>query len=108
MPSTSPKPGEIWKVDLGMAGKTRWFVIVSRFDSDAPRALALGVPVTTQNRGSQYEVPIGRNRPFTEESFANIQGLAALKWVDLIQFGGRLPDSSFHRIRDSLRFALEL
>lgn len=39
MSSMSPKPGQIWKLDLGYAGKVRWFVVVSRFDSDAPRAL---------------------------------------------------------------------
>jgi mRNA-degrading endonuclease toxin of MazEF toxin-antitoxin module len=56
MASTSPKPGQIGKVDLGDEGKVRWFVIVSRFDDDAPRALSLGVPVTTRYRTSPYEV----------------------------------------------------
>ncbi len=54
MPSTSPKPGEIWKVDWGLADKVRWFIVVSRYDPDVPRALALGVPVTTKYRGSAY------------------------------------------------------
>lgn len=65
------KPGEIWKVDLGLAGKVRWFIVVSRHDPDAPRALTLGVPITTKYRGSAYEVPLGKWPCLREESFAN-------------------------------------
>ncbi len=51
----SPRPGEVWLADLGLAAKTRPVVIVSRHDPDAPRALTIYVPLTTQNRGSRYE-----------------------------------------------------
>lgn len=108
MSSTSPKPGEIWRVDLGLAGKVRWFVVVSRYDPDAPRALALGVPVTTKYRGSAYEVPLGKLPCFREESFANAQGLSALEWVDFQSCGGRLPQPLMEQVRRALRFALEL
>ncbi len=37
-----PKPGEVYLVDLGMAGKVRPVVIVSREDANAPRALSDG------------------------------------------------------------------
>ena len=46
----NPRPGEIWLADLSLAAKTRPVVIVSRFDPDAPRALVIYVPLTTQNR----------------------------------------------------------
>ena len=52
----TPKPGEVYLVDLRMAGKVRPVVIVSREDANAPRALSVTVPLTTQNRGCQYEV----------------------------------------------------
>jgi len=54
----SPLPGEVWLADLGLAAKTRPVIIVSRRDPDPPRALVLYVPLTTQGRGSAYEVPI--------------------------------------------------
>lgn len=54
------EPGQVFQVDLGIAGKLRYFVVVSRDDSDPPRALALCVPITTQNRGSAYEVELPR------------------------------------------------
>ncbi len=50
------KPGEVWLADLGLAAKTRPVLIISREDADPPRALVLYAPLTTQNRGSQYEV----------------------------------------------------
>lgn len=43
------KPGDVWLVDLGLAAKTRPVVIVSRYDSNPPRALVIYIPVTTQN-----------------------------------------------------------
>jgi mRNA interferase MazF len=39
-----PSPGDMWLADLGLAGKTRPVVIVSRSDPDAPRALVIYVP----------------------------------------------------------------
>ena len=43
----NPRPGEVWMADLGFAAKYRPVVIVSRQDSDPPRALITYVPVTT-------------------------------------------------------------
>ena len=54
----APKIGDVFIVDLGIAGKVRPVVIVSREDNHAPRALAIAVPLTLENRGSPYEVPM--------------------------------------------------
>lgn len=35
----TPEPGDVWLADLGLAAKTRPVVIVSRKDSNPPRAL---------------------------------------------------------------------
>ena len=60
--SMNPKPGEVWLADLGLAAKTRPVVIVSRDDPNPPRALVIYVPLTTQNRNSQYEVVLPKVR----------------------------------------------
>jgi mRNA interferase MazF len=57
----SPYPGEVWLADLGLAAKIRLVLVLSRRDSDAPRALAIYVPLTTQNRESKYEVVLYNN-----------------------------------------------
>jgi mRNA interferase MazF len=108
MRSTSPKPGEVWKVDLGMAGKVRWFIIFSRHDPDAPRALCLAVPITTKFRQSPYEVPLGKLPFLPEESYANAQGLTALEWTDLQTRTGHLPAPLLEKVRQAIRFTLEL
>ena len=72
------KPGEIWLADLGLAAKTRPVLIVSRLDPDAPRALITYVPLTTQHRGSRYEIPVG-DLPFLRQpSVVNVQGIGSL------------------------------
>jgi mRNA interferase MazF len=100
--------GDVWLADLGLSAKTRPVVIVSRTDPDAPRALVLYVPLTTKNRGSQYEVAIGRMTFLHEESYANVQGLGSLPSVRLERRLGQLSDQQMERVKQALRFALEL
>lgn len=104
----SPQPGEIWLADLGLAAKTRPVVIVSRHDPDPPRSLVLYVPLTTQRRGSQYEVPLPKSAFLDRESVANIQGLGSLPTVRLERKIGRLSAEVMERIKDALAFALNL
>lgn len=105
---SSPQPGEVWLADLGLAAKTRPVIVVSRFDPDAPRALVLFVPLTTQNRMSRYEVSLPK-LPFLDQiSFANVQGLASIPTIRLERKLGRLPPPVLAELRAALLFALDL
>lgn len=104
----SPTPGEVWLADLGMAAKTRPVLIVSRHDPDPPRALIIYVPLTRQNRGSPYEVPLPKLPFLREESIANVQGVASLPVTRLERRLGRLPDDAFQSVKRALAFAMEL
>ena len=108
MSSITPKPGEIWKVDVGQAGKPRWFVVVSRNNPSASLNLSLAVPITTKYRKSPYEVALGKLPFIGEECFANIQGITALAWDDFQTCDGRLAMLLEEQIRQALRFALQL
>jgi mRNA interferase MazF len=102
------KPGEIWLADLGLAAKTRPVLIVSRLDPDAPRALITYVPLTTQHRGSRYEIPVG-DLPFLHQpSVVNVQGIGSLVAPRLERKLGQLSPAMMAKIKDALRFALEL
>ena len=103
-----PHPGEIWLADLGLAAKTRPVVIVSRYDPDAPRALVLYVPLTSQNRASRYEVELPRLQFLKSESVANVQGIGSLPVTRLERKLGRLPDDALQKIQQALRFAFDL
>jgi mRNA interferase MazF len=87
----SPLPGEVWLADLGLAAKTRPVIVVSRRDTDPPRALVLYVPLTTQGRGSAYEVPLPRLSFLDRESIANVQGLGSIPQVRLERRLGMVP-----------------
>ena len=102
------KAGEVYRVDLGMAAKVRPVLIVSREDANRPRDLVLGVPLTTENRGSQYEVTMPRVRFLREISTANIQGLQAFRPADLDGPIGRFESGAMTAVKAALRWAMEL
>ncbi len=103
----SPRPGEVWLADLGLAAKTRPVVIVSRYDRDPPRALVLYVPLTTQNRESRYEVVLPKLRFLREASLANVQGLSSLAVVRLERKLGALPRAVMDELKDAMKYALD-
>jgi mRNA interferase MazF len=104
----NPAPGELYLVDLGMVGKVRPAVVLSREDPDAPRALAICAPLTTENRGSDYEVPLGKLRFLDRESWVNVQGMMSLGHEKLIRRLGRMTAPQMEQIRTALHFALDL
>jgi mRNA interferase MazF len=92
-----------------MAGKVRPMLVVSREDTDPPRALALCVPVTTAFRGSRYEVLLPKVAFLSQVSYANTQGLMAIEHHELSRRPlGRLPASALAAVKDGLRYALDL
>ncbi len=102
------KPGEIYRVDLGLGGKVRLMVVVSRSDPAAPRALSLCVPITTVSRQSPYEVELPGTAFFTQKSFANVQGLQAVQHHELRGPIGTIHGKPLEEIREALRYAMEL
>ena len=102
------EPGEVYWVDLGFAGKVRPVLVVSRTDPDAPRALSVCVPLTTQNRGSAYEVTMPRVPWLTEQGVANAQGIVAIEHHRLGRRAGRFELHAMNEVRSALRGMLEL
>lgn len=104
----TPVPGEIHLVDLGMVGKVRPAIVVSREDPDAPRAIALCVPVTTRNRDSRYEVALGKLKFLDKDSWANVHGLTSVEHAKLLRRLGRVTPAQLEELKKALRFALDL
>lgn len=102
------KPGEICLADLGLAAKVRPVLVVSRYDPDPPRALTIYLPLTTQGRGSRYEVSVGPLPFLDHTSVVNVQGIGALIEPRLERKLGQLPADTFAKVKEALRFALEL
>ena len=104
----TPSPGEVYLVDMGYEGKVRPVVIVSREDPDAPRAICIVVPLTTQNRGSRYEVPMPKVPWLKHSSFANTQALATYQHHELLERRGRFEASALAAVKAAIRWALDL
>lgn len=102
------RPGEIWLADLGLAAKVRPVLIVTRHDPNPPRALLSYVPLTTQHRGSAYEVPVGHLSFLDAASVINGQGIGSLVEPRLERKLGNVPPDVMAKVTDALRFALHL
>ena len=102
-------PGELYLIALGMIGKVRPAVIVSREEANnGVRAVVICAPLTTQNRGSEYEVPLGKLKCLSKESFVNVQGLTSLRHEKLIRPLGRLIPPQFEAVKRALQYILDL
>ena len=107
---TQPKPGEVYWVDLGLKGKLRPLLVVSREDAEAERALCVCVPLTTQIRGGSYEVKLPRVRwlPGPDEGVANIQGLTSVENHRLERRAGQFEAQVTQAVREKIAWLLEL
>ncbi len=103
-----PKIGDVFIVDLGLAGKVRPVVIMSREDEQAPRALAIAVPLSLENKGSRYEVPMPRVPWLKNQGIANVQGIFSVQLNELTNYRGRFEKKVVMEIRRALLWALDL
>jgi len=106
----NPKPGEVYWVDLGLKGKVRPLMVVSRQDDDAVRALCVCVPLTTQIKGGHYEVPLPKVKflPGNDVGVANIQGITAVEHHRLGKRAGEFQPGVLAGVKDALAYLLEL
>lgn len=104
----TPKPGEVYLVDMGMAAKVRPVVIMTREDANSPRAISVVVPLTTENRDSEYEVKMPRVPWLKHQSFANVQAMASYGHHELLERRGRFDAETVSQIKNAIRWALEL
>src|SRR5258707_9661506 len=95
----SPRHGEVWLVDMGMAAKTRPAVVLMADNLNAPRSLIIHVPITRQNRGSDLEVPLGHLPFLDQDSVANAQGIGSLPSVRFEKLLGTLPSPELKAIK---------
>ena len=54
-------PGEVWRIDFGMAAKVRPALVLSDFPKDEELALLVVVPHTTSVRQSKWEVIVPKS-----------------------------------------------
>ncbi len=95
-----PRRGEVWRVDLGLAGKVRPAVVVSAHPEETDYALIAIIPHTTSVRGSTYEVKLTVS--FLQPGAFNVQGLTPLPPVRFLNRIGTLSDDQMRQIDQAI------
>jgi len=85
---TSPRRGEVWLVDLGMAAKVRPALVISVPAEDTDRALVTLVPHTTSPRQSRFEATV--SVPFLRTGVFDAQNLVTIPHAKLVRQLGKL------------------
>lgn len=98
----TPRHGEVWLADLGLAAKLRPVVLLLAENVNMPRSLIIHVPITRQNRGSDLEVPLGHLAFLDPASVANVQGIGSLPAVRFEKRLGALRDADLLAIKKAL------
>jgi len=96
----TPRRGEVWLFDLGIAAKVRPALVVSVPYDDQDRALITIVPHTTSLRGSRYEIPI--NVAFLRQGAFLVQNAATYPNVRAIRKLGVLSSRQFDLVLSGL------
>ncbi|HEY6126840.1 MAG TPA: type II toxin-antitoxin system PemK/MazF family toxin [Candidatus Acidoferrum sp.] len=103
----SPHPDEVWLADLELVQRFGRLSLPRDMILTRPRALAIYVPLTTQHRGSKYEVELPRLPSLRELSVANVQGIGSLAITRLERKLGDVPAEVLQRIRNAIQFTID-
>jgi mRNA interferase MazF len=100
-------PGEIWRVDFGLAAKVRRALIVRDYPEENELALLIVVPHTTAIRGNRWELSVAK--PFLKSP--GIFHLQQIQPISLSRFEARLgvlTSDEFKRVKEALIRLLNL
>lgn len=99
-------PGEIWRVDFGMAAKVRPALIVSDYPRDEELALLVVIPHTTAVRGNRWELALPK--PFLKPGVFHLQQIQPISLAHFDVRLGILTPEEFKRIKETLVRLLNL
>jgi mRNA interferase MazF len=97
---STPRRGEVWLIDFGLAGKTRPGLVVSVAFGDQDRALITVVPHTTSLRVSPFEITV--RVPFLKPGAFLVQGVTTFPTVRALHRIGSLPAEAFDKVFSGL------
>ena len=101
-----PKVGDVYLLDVGCQGKVRPVVIMSREDTQAPRALSLFVPLTKNSHGTRYEVQMPS--AMAEVAVASVQAIGVAEFAELRYRTGRFDSLTVDKIKGAIRWIFDL
>ena len=99
---TKFKRGDVVIVDLGMKAKVRPCVVVSIDKPDSQRNSCVVVPMTTEIRNGECEVPFVKPPWLNQESVVNLLGIAGVENAKIERRINRFPESVMVEIENGL------
>ncbi len=93
--------GEVWQVDLGLAGKVRPCLLLSGYPNQDELALVSISPHTTALRGNPWEV--GISKPFLKSGAFHLQQIQSVPTVRLMRKLGTLSVDELQIIHERLQ-----
>ncbi len=100
---TNFERGEVVLVDLGMAQKVRPCVVVSISNPDSQRNMSVVVPMTTEIRGGECEVPFPKPAWLREKSVVNVIGIAGVDNAKIVRGLAPFPAGPMKQIEAKIR-----
>ena len=97
----APDRGEVWVVDLGMAGKVRPCLVLSVPVGVQDRALVTLVAGTTGLRGTRFEVAVQAR--FLQAGVFDAQNMLTVPHAKLVRKLGDLPPDQLTLVEQAVR-----
>jgi mRNA interferase MazF len=95
-----PQIGEVWQVDLGIAGKVRPCLLLTDYPTDDELALVTVLPHTTAVRGNKWEIAVPK--PFLKPGVFHLQQVQSVSVARLMRRLGVLSNAELQSVRDKL------
>lgn len=99
-------PGEIWRVDFGMAAKVRPALVLSDYPRDEELALLVVIPHTTAVRGNRWELTLPK--PFLKPGAFHLQQIQPISLARFDARLGELTPEEFELVKETLVRLLNL
>jgi mRNA interferase MazF len=99
-------PGEIWRVDFGLAAKVRPALILSDYPRDEELALLVVIPHTTAVRGNRWELAV--QMPFLKSGVFHLQQIQPISLARFDVRLGVLSPEEFRKVKETLTRLLNL
>ncbi len=99
-------PGEIWRVDFGLAAKVRPALVLSDYPRDEELALLVVIPHTTAVRGNRWEMAIPK--PFLISGVFHLQQIQPISLARFDVRLGVLTPEEFDKVKETLIRLLNL
>jgi mRNA interferase MazF len=101
-----PQPGDIWRIDFGIAAKVRPALILGRYPADDELALVVVIPHTTALRGNRWELALPKS--FLKPGAFHLQQIQPVSLARLDAYLGSLTAEELAIVRARVVRELEL